>query len=102
MSGKRGYIGTIQTAIYKPPCYKACVKSLHANSPALPALDPVEHPGEGLGYSCNPNNLQFYGLYLLLKGYLLKGYLLLNFRLLEPQVGFRAECGQHLGIAAVQ
>ena len=31
--------------------------------------------------TCNPNNLQFYGLYLLIKG-----YLLLNCRLLEPQV----------------
>ena len=34
-------------------------------------------------YTCNPNNLQFYGLYLLIKG-----YLLLDCRLLEPQVGF--------------
>ena len=31
--------------------------------------------------TCNPNNLQFYGLYLRIKG-----YLLLNCRLLEPQV----------------
>ena len=31
--------------------------------------------------ACNPNNLQFYELYLLMKG-----YLLLNCRLLEPQV----------------
>ena len=31
--------------------------------------------------TCNLNNLQFYGLYLLIKG-----YLLLNCRLLEPQV----------------
>ena len=35
-------------------------------------------------FICNPNNLQFYGLYLLIKG-----YLLLNCRFLEPQVGFR-------------
>ena len=32
--------------------------------------------------TCDSNNLQFYGLYLLIKG-----YLLLNCRLLEPQVG---------------
>ena len=32
-------------------------------------------------HTCNPNNLQFYGLYLQTKG-----YLLLNCRLLEPQV----------------
>ena len=38
----------------------------------------------GLGSTCNPNNLQFYGLYLVIKG-----YLLLNCRLLEPQVGFQ-------------
>ena len=53
-------------------------------------------------YTCNPNNLQFHGLYLLFKGYLLpcnpnnlqfyglyllfKGYLLLNCGFLEPQV----------------
>ena len=36
-----------------------------------------------LGFTCNPNNFQFYGFCLLIKG-----YLLLNFRLLEPQVGF--------------
>ena len=35
-----------------------------------------------LGPTCNPNNQQFYGLYLLIKG-----YLLLNCRFLEPQVG---------------
>ena len=35
-----------------------------------------------MAHTCNPNNLQFYGLYLLIKG-----YLLLNCRLLEPQVG---------------
>ena len=35
-----------------------------------------------MGNPCNPKNLQFYGLYLLIKG-----YLLLNCRLLEPQVG---------------
>ena len=34
--------------------------------------------------TCNPKNLQFYGFYLLIKG-----YLLLNCRLLEPQVGLR-------------
>ena len=34
------------------------------------------------GLTCNPNNLQLHGFYLLFKG-----YLLLNCRLLEPQVG---------------
>ena len=39
----------------------------------------------GLGLTCNPKNLQFYGLYLLL----IKEYLLLNCRFLESQVGLR-------------
>ena len=38
---------------------------------------------QDLRVTCNPYNLQFYGFYLLNKG-----YLLLNCRLLEPQVGF--------------
>ena len=36
---------------------------------------------QSLNSSCNPNNLLFYGLYLLIKG-----YFLLSCRLLEPQV----------------
>ena len=42
---------------------------------------PCANP-QGLRFTCNPNTLQFYRLYLLIKG-----YLLLNCRLLEAQVG---------------
>ena len=42
-------------------------------------------PAQGLlGFTCNPKNLQFYGLCLLIQR-----YLLLNCRLLDPQVGFK-------------
>ena len=48
-----------------------------------------------LNIPCNPNSLQFYGLYLLTKG-----YLLLNCRLLEPQVYTRPYI--HNGVAKYQ
>ena len=45
-------------------------------------------PPDILKGTCNPNNLQFYGLYLLIKG-----YLLLNCRFLEPQVSLKPRAG---------
>ena len=49
-----------------------------------------------MGTTCNPNNLQFYELYLLIKG-----YLLLNGSLLEPQEGAETSCsGQFHGSSA--
>ena len=64
--------------MYEPFCHP---KTLHNNG-----LHGVQAGGLGfsLRLTCNPNNLQFCGFYLLIKR-----YLLLICRLLEPQVELR-------------
>ena len=44
--------------------------------------------GDKIWSTCNPNNLQFYGLYLLIKGYILLAIGALNPRLV-PMFGVR-------------